>query len=168
MRVDSNPKKRVGFYLLSSLFQASRALPFHRYSSANMSEKSMPDPANRSKIHWPNFHLTGFSGKSSVSLANISFRINMSVKNTSTLQTSTTSNKVSLPNYPTRVRPPSFSHNKENFVMHVILVWFAVSIGLVTPIFAWEGPQVEYSANTRMETAVGAMEGMVFHNFYHS
>lgn len=47
--------------------------------------------------------------------------------------------------------------------MHVILVWLAVSIGLATPLFAWEGPQVEYSANTRMETADGVMEGMVFH-----
>ena len=47
--------------------------------------------------------------------------------------------------------------------MHGILVWLAVSIGLATPLFAWEGPQVEYSANTRMETADGVMEGMVFH-----
>ena len=54
----------------------------------------MPAPANRSKIHWPNIQLTGFSGKNSVSVPHASFRINMSSENTSTLQTSTTSNKV--------------------------------------------------------------------------
>lgn len=52
--------------------------------------------------------------------------------------------------------------------MHVILVWLVASIGLATPLLAWEGPQVEYSANTRMETADKVMEGMVFHNFDHS
>lgn len=52
--------------------------------------------------------------------------------------------------------------------MRVILVWLVASIGLAAPLFAWEGPQVQYSANTRMETADGVMEGMVFHNFDHS
>jgi outer membrane lipoprotein-sorting protein len=33
----------------------------------------------------------------------------------------------------------------------------------VSPALAWEGPQVEYSGNTRMETADGIMEGVVFH-----
>lgn len=47
--------------------------------------------------------------------------------------------------------------------MRVIFVWLVASIGLATPLLAWEGPQVEYSANTRMETADGVMEGMVFH-----
>jgi len=47
--------------------------------------------------------------------------------------------------------------------MRIILVWLAASIGLVSPALAWEGPQVEYSGNTRMETADGIMEGVVFH-----
>jgi len=47
--------------------------------------------------------------------------------------------------------------------MRIILVWLAASIGLVSPALAWEGPQVEYSGNTRMETADGVMEGVVFH-----
>ncbi|MCW5782955.1 MAG: hypothetical protein KIT39_06565 [Nitrospirales bacterium] len=47
--------------------------------------------------------------------------------------------------------------------MRVIFVWLVASIALATPLLAWEGPQVEYSANTRMETADGVMEGMVFH-----
>ena len=37
-------------------------------------------------------------------------------------------------------------------------------MGLGTPLLAWEGPQVEYSANTRIETADGIMEDMVFHS----
>lgn len=48
--------------------------------------------------------------------------------------------------------------------MRVIFVWLVASIGLATPLLAWEGPQVEYSASTRMETADGVMEGMVFHS----
>lgn len=48
--------------------------------------------------------------------------------------------------------------------MRVIFVWLVASMGLATPLLAWEGPQVEYSANTRIETADGIMEGMVFHS----
>jgi outer membrane lipoprotein-sorting protein len=47
--------------------------------------------------------------------------------------------------------------------MHVIFVWLVAIIGLATPSLAWEGPQVEYSADTRMETADAVMEGVVFH-----
>lgn len=47
--------------------------------------------------------------------------------------------------------------------MRMILVWLAASIGLVSPVVAWEGPQVEYSGDTRMETADGVMEGVVYH-----
>lgn len=47
--------------------------------------------------------------------------------------------------------------------MRLILVWLAASVGLASPGLAWEGPQVEYSADTRMETADGVMEGVVFH-----
>ncbi|MDH5428095.1 MAG: DUF4412 domain-containing protein [Nitrospirota bacterium] len=47
--------------------------------------------------------------------------------------------------------------------MRMILVWVAASIGLASPVLAWEGPQVEYSGDTRMETAEGVMEGVVYH-----
>jgi len=47
--------------------------------------------------------------------------------------------------------------------MRVILVWLAASIGLASPGLAWEGPQVEYSGETRMETADGVIEGVVYH-----
>jgi len=47
--------------------------------------------------------------------------------------------------------------------MRVILVWLAASIGLACPVIAWEGPQVEYSGDTRLETADGVMEGVVYH-----
>jgi len=47
--------------------------------------------------------------------------------------------------------------------MRLILVWLAASIGLASPGLAWEGPQVEYSGDTRMETADGVMEGVVYH-----
>jgi hypothetical protein len=47
--------------------------------------------------------------------------------------------------------------------MRVILVWLVASIGLASPVLAWEGPQVEYSGDTRMETADGVMEGVVYH-----
>lgn len=47
--------------------------------------------------------------------------------------------------------------------MRLILVWLAASIGLASPGLAWEGPQVEYSGDTRMESADGVMEGVVYH-----
>ena len=47
--------------------------------------------------------------------------------------------------------------------MRMILVWLAASIGLASPVLAWEGPQVEYSGETRLETAEGVVEGVVYH-----
>lgn len=47
--------------------------------------------------------------------------------------------------------------------MSVIVMWFIALLGFTGPALAFEGPKVEYSADTRMETADGIMEGVVFH-----
>lgn len=48
--------------------------------------------------------------------------------------------------------------------MRIMFMWFsALLIGITSPALALEGPKVEYSADTRMETVDGIMEGVVFH-----
>ncbi|MGD9853249.1 MAG: DUF4412 domain-containing protein [Nitrospirales bacterium] len=47
--------------------------------------------------------------------------------------------------------------------MRIMLTWFVAIIGLGSPALAWEGPKVEYSADTQMETADVVMEGQVFY-----
>ena len=47
--------------------------------------------------------------------------------------------------------------------MRIILTCFAAIMGLGSPALAWEGPKVEYSADTQMETADVTMEGQVFY-----
>ena len=47
--------------------------------------------------------------------------------------------------------------------MRIIMICFIALMGFTDPALAFESPKVEYSADTRMETADGIMEGVVFH-----
>lgn len=47
--------------------------------------------------------------------------------------------------------------------MRIILTWVVAVFGLGNSALAWEGPKVEYSADTQMETADVTMEGQVFY-----
>ena len=47
--------------------------------------------------------------------------------------------------------------------MGIMVMWLMALMGFTVPALAMEGPKVEYSANTRMETVDGVLEGVVFH-----